>query len=336
MTRFLRIIRRFIPSPLTILMLAAWIALALVAGHVLGAYLYDRLEAPDRLLVLVLGITIGLPIFAAPRFTWEPTGWGIALNLLLLLVFGMFARSTIEALHKHGDWAIDWVEEHGGSERAMKVALRVTDITYRLLDILPVEQIEQRFGVSEKDIDWESLTKAARLRKQEQQSQGKAESDLADSAKTLLAEATDPRLSKHKALQPSDEEMDRMATRLEELINLERTRRGLTFLPVREDLTRLAAAHARAMINLGFFDHIDPQGRTPRQRAEAALVSNPNVTELISKVVNVPDVPREMVDRWLANRGDRLRLLDKDDAYKAMGAGVACDGPVCVSTVLLL
>ncbi len=336
MARFLRVLARFLPSPLTVAMLLLWLALALIAGHVLGAYLYGRLETPDKLLGLVAGITIGLPILAAPRFTWEPTGWGIALNVLLLMVFGLFGRSTTEALRQHGDWAIEWVEAHGGSKRAMRLALQVTDTTYQLLDLVPVAQIQERFGVSDEEIDWESLTEAVRRKKREQQAGSEGEPDLASSAKAFLAEATDPRLSKHKVRQPTDEELEKMTTRFVELINLERTRRGLTYLPVRNDLARLATAHANAMIHLGFFDHIDPQGRTPRQRAEAASLDDPNVIELIGKVVNVTDVPREMVDRFLATRSDRRKLLDPDDTYRAMGAALACDGPVCVSTVLLL
>ncbi len=336
MASTLRSLKRYIPSPLTVLMVAGWVAMALIAGHVIGAFVYPRFETLDKVFAFSMGIVFGLPILAAPRFSWEPAGWGIALNLVLLIFLGIFARSTEAALQRHGDWAIGWVEEHQLSPGAMRLALKVTDTTYQLLALVPIEQLEQDFGFSEKDIDWESLTRSSRSKRAAPQGTPESVDEVAESAKQLIRDAADERLALHRAKEPSSEDIQAMEARLADLVNLERNRRGLAFLELREDLCRLAKAHTEAMLNLGFFDHIDPQGRTPRQRAEAALLPETHVTELIGKVIDADDVPREFVNRFIARAPDRDRLFDRDDQYRALGVGVACDGPVCLATVLLL
>jgi len=48
--------------------------------------------------------------------------------------------------------------------------------------------------------------------------------------------------------------------------NRERAKRGIPALRADRSLGRAARGHARAMLEKGFFDHIDPEGRGPAER----------------------------------------------------------------------
>ncbi|MGH8570896.1 MAG: CAP domain-containing protein, partial [Gammaproteobacteria bacterium] len=57
--------------------------------------------------------------------------------------------------------------------------------------------------------------------------------------------------------------------RIHESINAERARNRLPGLELDEDLSRIARAHSLDMATRDFFDHVNPEGKTPSDRGDA-------------------------------------------------------------------
>ena len=81
-----------------------------------------------------------------------------------------------------------------------------------------------------------------------------------------------------------------------------------------------AEAHSRAMANNNFFDHQDPDGRTPGDRAELAGYSGQRIGENIAAGL---DTPRKVVDGWLASPGHCANLMNPQ--FSELGAAYAND-----------
>lgn len=81
-----------------------------------------------------------------------------------------------------------------------------------------------------------------------------------------------------------------------------------------------AEAHSRAMANGNFFDHQDPDGRTPGDRAELAGYSGQRIGENIAAGL---DNARKVVDGWLASPGHCANLMSPQ--FSELGAAYAND-----------
>jgi uncharacterized protein YkwD len=81
-----------------------------------------------------------------------------------------------------------------------------------------------------------------------------------------------------------------------------------------------AEAHSRAMANGNFFDHQDPDGRTPGDRAELAGYSGQRIGENIAAGL---DTPSKVVDGWLASPGHCANLMNPQ--FTELGAAYAND-----------
>jgi len=58
-----------------------------------------------------------------------------------------------------------------------------------------------------------------------------------------------------------------LENRVLDLINAERAQHRLKPLKINAKLSDLARAHSRDMARRGFFDHVNPEGQSPAQRA---------------------------------------------------------------------
>ncbi|MDD2162584.1 CAP domain-containing protein [Pseudomonas sp. MIL19] len=81
-----------------------------------------------------------------------------------------------------------------------------------------------------------------------------------------------------------------------------------------------AEAHSRAMANGNFFDHQDPDGRPPGDRAELAGYSGQRIGENIAAGL---DTPSKVVDGWLASPGHCANLMNPH--FTELGAAYAND-----------
>jgi uncharacterized protein YkwD len=110
-------------------------------------------------------------------------------------------------------------------------------------------------------------------------------------------------------------------TKAERLIrrcaNRQRAKRGIPALRADRSLGRAARAHARAMLEQGFFDHVDPAGRGPGDRV--ARVSARRWTIVGENIAAGFATADETCARW--NRAHRANMLKR--SYTHIGAGYA-------------
>lgn len=85
-------------------------------------------------------------------------------------------------------------------------------------------------------------------------------------------------------------------------------------------LASTAESHSRAMANGNFFDHRDPDGRTPGDRAELAGYSGQRIGENIAAGLDEAD---KVVLGWLASPGHCANLMNPQ--FSELGAAYAVD-----------
>ncbi|MDG4862020.1 CAP domain-containing protein, partial [Streptomyces sp. T-3] len=99
------------------------------------------------------------------------------------------------------------------------------------------------------------------------------------------------------------------------LVNQERAKAGCS--PVRADgeLADLAGAFSKDMADRGFFDHTDPDGATPWDRADSVGIANLGGENIARGQANAQSV----MDSWMNSPGHRANILNCD--YKTLGVG---------------
>ncbi|MEU3351448.1 CAP domain-containing protein [Streptomyces sp. NPDC037389] len=100
------------------------------------------------------------------------------------------------------------------------------------------------------------------------------------------------------------------------LVNAERAKAGCRPLRVSGKLSRLAQAFSDDMARRGFFDHTDPDGRTPWDRAARRGIKNLG-GENIAR--GHPDA-HTVMEAWMRSSGHRANILNCD--YRSIGVGV--------------
>lgn len=100
------------------------------------------------------------------------------------------------------------------------------------------------------------------------------------------------------------------------LVNAERATAGCSPVTANSALAELATAFSDDMAERDFFDHTDPDGDTPWDRAEAAGISNLG-GENIAR--GQPDAGAVM-EAWMNSPGHRKNILNCD--FKTLGVGV--------------
>ncbi|MFF0007055.1 CAP domain-containing protein [Streptomyces tibetensis] len=100
------------------------------------------------------------------------------------------------------------------------------------------------------------------------------------------------------------------------LVNEERAKVGCSPVAANSALTDLAQSYSEDMAARGFFDHTDPDGRTPWDRAEKAGISNLGGENIARGQANAAAV----MDAWMNSPGHRANILNCD--FKTLGVGV--------------
>jgi uncharacterized protein YkwD len=136
--------------------------------------------------------------------------------------------------------------------------------------------------------------------------------------------------------------------RIHESINAERVRNRLPGLELDQDLSRIARAHSLDMATRSFFDHVNPEGKTPSDRGDAGgfpcrkgladgsyaigLAENIFQNNLYDRVMFVDGKPSyawnslehiaaTTVRGWMDSRGHRTNILNR--SYDRSGIGIA-------------
>lgn len=100
------------------------------------------------------------------------------------------------------------------------------------------------------------------------------------------------------------------------LVNQERATAGCSPVTADAELAALAGSFSSDMAARGFFDHTDPDGATPWDRAEQAGVSGLGGENIARGQANAQSV----MDSWMNSPGHRANILNCD--YKTLGVGV--------------
>ncbi len=103
------------------------------------------------------------------------------------------------------------------------------------------------------------------------------------------------------------------------LVNQERAAAGCRPVTADDDLAGVAAAHSADMRDRAFFDHVNPAGQSPFDRAEAAGVS--------ARAENIARGQADaaaVMDSWMASPGHRANIVDC--SLTRLGVGVADGG----------
>jgi uncharacterized protein YkwD len=106
------------------------------------------------------------------------------------------------------------------------------------------------------------------------------------------------------------------AARVLELVNVERAKVGCSPVAANSALADLAGAFSKAMADQGFFDHTDPSGATPWDRAAKA-----GITTLGGEnIARGQSDPAAVMEAWMNSPGHKANILNCD--FKTLGVGV--------------
>ena len=100
------------------------------------------------------------------------------------------------------------------------------------------------------------------------------------------------------------------------LVNKTRAEYGLNPLTWAEDLAVVARAHSSDMIRRSFFDHTNPDGKSPFDRIKAAGITYRTAAENIAYGQRSPE---EVMNAWMNSSGHRANILNAK--VKEMGVG---------------
>ncbi|MFJ2898575.1 CAP domain-containing protein [Streptomyces sp. NPDC087218] len=100
------------------------------------------------------------------------------------------------------------------------------------------------------------------------------------------------------------------------LVNQERAKVGCSPLTASSSLASLAQDFSRDMAARGFFDHTDPDGRSPWDRASKAGVKGLAAENIARGQADAQAV----MEAWMDSPGHRANILNCD--YKTLGVGV--------------
>jgi uncharacterized protein YkwD len=100
------------------------------------------------------------------------------------------------------------------------------------------------------------------------------------------------------------------------LVNRHRVRIGRRALVWDGRAARVAEAHSRAMRRRNFFDHVDPDGRSPFDRLDEAGVAWRAAAE---NIAHADASPERILEGWLASPGHRRNLESGSSSRHGIG-----------------
>ncbi|RII09546.1 Cysteine-rich secretory protein family protein [Streptomyces sp. YIM 130001] len=169
-----------------------------------------------------------------------------------------------------------------------------------------------------------SKTSAKPSRTPSQKPSAKPSTDKAEQPKEQSPSSKPaPRRTEQQNAAPQGDGQSSQEAQVLALVNQERSKAGCS--PVRQDgdLATLAADFSKDMAARGFFDHTDPDGDTPWDRAKDAGVSNLGGENIARGQANAQSV----MDSWMNSDGHRANILNCDYKTLGVGAHMASGGP---------
>jgi uncharacterized protein YkwD len=125
-----------------------------------------------------------------------------------------------------------------------------------------------------------------------------------------------PKTTSHTLDAPTPAVSGSDAAKILGLVNQERAKVGCSPLHADSSLNSLAQSFSDEMAARGFFDHTDPDGNTPWDRADKAGVKNLGGENIAQGQADAQAV----MDAWMNSAGHRANILNCD--YTRLGVGV--------------
>lgn len=135
--------------------------------------------------------------------------------------------------------------------------------------------------------------------------------------------APEPTATRSKTAAPDTSAAASAEAAVIDMVNNERVKVGCSPLKASGALSDLARAHSKDMAARGFFDHTNPDGETPWDRAERAGVSNLGGENIARGQADAEAV----MDSWMNSEGHRANILNCDFTTLGTGAYMADGGP---------
>jgi uncharacterized protein YkwD len=115
---------------------------------------------------------------------------------------------------------------------------------------------------------------------------------------------------------PATDEVTAARAQILSLVNQQRASAGCSPLTASSALDRLAQNFSEDMAARGFFDHTDPDGHTPWDRAAALGITNLGGENIARGQADAQAV----MDAWMNSPGHRANILNCD--YRTLGVGI--------------
>lgn len=107
------------------------------------------------------------------------------------------------------------------------------------------------------------------------------------------------------------------------LVNVERAKVGCSPVAANSALADLAAAFSKAMDVEGFFDHTDPSGATPWDRAAQAGITSLGGENIARGQAD----PAAVMEAWMNSPGHKANILNCDFTTLGVGVQFGSGGP---------
>ena len=105
-----------------------------------------------------------------------------------------------------------------------------------------------------------------------------------------------------------------------DLVNAERTKRGISALTLDSNLSSVATKKSQDMVNKNYFDHTSPTYGSPFDMMKQFGISYRTAGENIAKGQKTP---QEVVTAWMNSEGHRKNILNPN--FTNLGVGIAKD-----------
>ena len=105
-----------------------------------------------------------------------------------------------------------------------------------------------------------------------------------------------------------------------DLVNAERTKRGISALTLDSNISNVATKKSQDMVNKNYFDHTSPTYGSPFDMMKQFGISYRTAGENIAKGQKTP---QEVVTAWMNSEGHRKNILNPN--FTNLGVGIAKD-----------
>jgi len=134
--------------------------------------------------------------------------------------------------------------------------------------------------------------------------------------------------------EPMNFSPSQMEIEIWEKINEKRKEHGVGTLDFDIKASSVARAYSKRMLEEGFFDHYDKEGRNVEYRLKVANISYAEAGENLGLVSVGKESVNKVIDGWMKSKTHRETMLNEN--FSNVGVGVSCGKSLCYITTIYL